>query len=254
MPNDANVTDEIIDRLTEEDYDLLTVEAAERKHTRAVVAAALVTAIDVLRSQSLDPTMPARAGDRENRIQALQRELHPLISADYRKLYNHEKRHWQQLVPFVGIQTAKDLNGIVKANIFKARFPKPVVETIVTHTPINGHLPREWFRAQGERFETLFVGQVREGVRQKESLNQVTARVKKNLAPRLQRDAETLVRTAQAAITNEARQKLYEENADLLRGQQAINPLDNRTSDICRARAGMAWTMDGAPFPGTGTT
>jgi len=43
----------------------------------------------------------------------------------------------------------------------------------------------------------------------------------------------------------------YKANADIIRGVQWMAILDNRTSDICKALDGQAWTLDGAKLPGT---
>lgn len=66
-----------------------------------------------------------------------------------------------------------------------------------------------------------------------------------------QRHAETLVRTQIQAAANRARYETFVRNPELIKGLQAKNPLDARTSTICRARAGKAWTLDGRALKGT---
>jgi hypothetical protein len=48
-----------------------------------------------------------------------------------------------------------------------------------------------------------------------------------------------------------ARMATFQENADLIKGVQWLSVLDNRTSDICKALDGQAWTLEGKKLPGT---
>lgn len=63
------------------------------------------------------------------------------------------------------------------------------------------------------------------------------------------RHTEALVRTAVQKVSNDTQQELYKENADIIRGQRTVATLDARTSDICMARSGGVWGLDGEPLP-----
>lgn len=63
------------------------------------------------------------------------------------------------------------------------------------------------------------------------------------------RNVGGLVRTAVHGITNSAIQKVYDANADVLRGMQTLITLDLRTSDLCMSRDQASWDMEGKPLP-----
>lgn len=60
--------------------------------------------------------------------------------------------------------------------------------------------------------------------------------------------ADTLVRTANAAIANDAQEKLIEYNSDLVEAKQHLSTLDSRTTDVCKARDLKKWTLDNKPI------
>lgn len=62
------------------------------------------------------------------------------------------------------------------------------------------------------------------------------------------REATTLVRTANASISNQAQAHLIDLNSDILYGKQHVSTLDSRTSDTCRMRDGLRWTIDNEPI------
>lgn len=60
--------------------------------------------------------------------------------------------------------------------------------------------------------------------------------------------ADTLVRTVNAAIANDAQEKLIEYNSDLVEAKQHLSTLDSRTTDVCKARDLKKWTLDNKPI------
>lgn len=60
--------------------------------------------------------------------------------------------------------------------------------------------------------------------------------------------ADTLIRTANAAIANDAQEKLISYNSDIVEAKQHVSTLDNRTTDICKVRDLKKWTLDNKPI------
>lgn len=69
------------------------------------------------------------------------------------------------------------------------------------------------------------------------------------LADVSQRNAETVVKTAIAHVSNEARQKVYEKNDDIIDGYEWVSTLDSRTSAICRGLDGQKFKVGKGPLP-----
>jgi hypothetical protein len=97
---------------------------------------------------------------------------------------------------------------------------------------------------------------------EEETIPQILKRVRGTKAKRYKdgimnitkHDAMTLTRTSVFSVNNDARNTVFFENKTLVRGRQAINPLDERTTTICMARAGHAWSLNGEPMEGTSGT
>jgi SPP1 gp7 family putative phage head morphogenesis protein len=117
-----------------------------------------------------------------------------------------------------------------------------------------------WERQAGGLQET-FTRELRAAVFAGETTDQVVRRVRGTAALKYKdgimetsrRGAEAVVRTSAQSIVNDARMKVYQNNADVIKGVQVQVTLDNRTSAICMARSGFAWDLDGEPLPGTDT-
>ncbi len=126
---------------------------------------------------------------------------------------------------------------------------------------------RDWWKRQ--RLSTLrrYQDALRKGVSEGDDLSGLIARVRgdavrvhgKTTYPNAiirtsEREARALVETSLSKLENDVRFDTYKANSELVRGVQMMNPLDNKTSPICRARfagGAPAWTLDGKPFPGT---
>ena len=60
-----------------------------------------------------------------------------------------------------------------------------------------------------------------------------------------------LVDNAANTTINDTMTLTHSDNADTLKGWQALTVLDNRTSLICISRTGAAWDLEGNPIPGS---
>ena len=79
-------------------------------------------------------------------------------------------------------------------------------------------------------------------------------RISQQVFPRHRAQANALVATSVNAVSNRARTETFKENDDVIKGQQQVSTLDNKTSDICISYSGMAWDLEGEPLPDTNTT
>jgi len=57
-------------------------------------------------------------------------------------------------------------------------------------------------------------------------------------------NARTIVRTGISHMGNTARDMVYSENSDIVKGYQWVSTMDNRTTDICIHRDSMTWFYD----------
>lgn len=136
--------------------------------------------------------------------------------------------------------------------------PTPVtLRALVTSDPIGGSLFKEviddWGRARSRRIRES----IRMGVVQGETIDQMVRRVRGTRARQFQdgvlaisrRGAQAIVRTSVNAVSSKARELVYEENDDLVKGVRWVSTLDGRTTAICRARDGRIWPAGEGPRP-----
>jgi SPP1 gp7 family putative phage head morphogenesis protein len=118
---------------------------------------------------------------------------------------------------------------------------------VVTH-PLQGKTLRQW-TAQLETGDVSRVqGQITMGYLEGESVPQVVRRVRQ-VATVTERGAETLVRTSMTHINARAVERNAAANPGLFERYQWVSVLDNRTTPVCRARAGKAFSHGSGPLP-----
>jgi len=123
--------------------------------------------------------------------------------------------------------------------------------------PSGENLLEPFLKSISERSAARLSNEIRVGYYQGESLNQVLQRVRGTRAAgyrdgviaRVGTDANTLVRTALQHTASQARQAVWEENAEHMRGVIWISALDSRTSTQCRALDRQIFPIDEGPRP-----
>ena len=128
---------------------------------------------------------------------------------------------------------------------------------VVTSDPFSGKLMKEWVAD----LTSSEIGRVKQAVRvgllEGETTDQIIRRIKGSRALQYRdgvlevsrRHAETWVRTAMTHTTSRARELLFIENKDLIKGVKWISTLDTRTSPICQSRDGKVYPVDEGPRP-----
>ena len=139
---------------------------------------------------------------------------------------------------------------------------------IASDTMIQGAVSREWWSRQSTGFTNKFKDEMRMGMLKGENLAQLKKRIvqdvidftnipKRDIIRTAKRNAEALVRTSTLTVMREAHLDVYSANLDVLDGVQWLSTLDSRTTEQCRARDGLVWTLPdyqpkghNIPFPG----
>jgi hypothetical protein len=170
---------------------------------------------------------------------------------------------------YSGIQTELDLMGIAKheaaatqkalATIgLDAAMPTAsVLKAMVSDTLLQGAPLSAWWAKQAEDTAFKFASQVRQGVAQGETMQQIITRIvgseKKGISGIMEvsrRNASTLVHDSVMQIANSSRMTTFKDNDDIIKGMQQLSTLDSHTSAICVAYSGAQWTLEGKPMGG----
>lgn len=140
-------------------------------------------------------------------------------------------------------------SSFAQVGITAALPPRTVLERIANATLVQGATIGDWFKSLQTQTRFNLTRAVRLGVSLGETNAQIAKRIlsQSDKGPEVfaetRRNANAIVRTSVATISNEVRQATYEENQDVVQGVQWLSTLDGRTSDICIARSGLVWLL-----------
>jgi SPP1 gp7 family putative phage head morphogenesis protein len=126
-----------------------------------------------------------------------------------------------------------------------------ILNTIVTNHPLQGALLNHWVQDLSRKKVQLVSNAIRLGMVQGETTDQIIRRIRGTQAnsfrdgvlniPR--NSAEKLVRTAVNQVSTQARDQLYQENDDIVKGWQWVATLDTRTCIECADRDGQVFDV-----------
>lgn len=172
--------------------------------------------------------------DRAQLMKEFRAELRKLLRGLSRSEADFERRALESAIPVrIGIEGAT---------------PARLREALTLEPFGNGSPLREWFRRLQLADIARVTDAVRLGVAQGEPIPDIVRRVAGTRANRFRdgvlatsrRNAEVVVRTAVNHVSNSAREKVWEENEEIIQFLQWNATLDGRTSRICQVRDGQA--------------
>lgn len=132
------------------------------------------------------------------------------------------------------------------------------MKALVSDTLLQGAPLKDWWAKQAEDTGFKFAAQVRQGIAQGETLQQIIIRVagsKRLGTPGVmdiaRRNASTLVHDSVMQVSNDARMATYQANSDIIKGYRQLSTLDSHTSKTCIAYSGAQWDINFKPINGT---
>lgn len=182
----------------------------------------------------------------KRQLDALLREIGSIIDENYARIESFLDATGKSLFSTAYQAESIIYNNWVGAQIF-ASVPVYRLEAAMTVPLFEGQALGDWWKRQADDLKFKLEGIIRQaniiGETQQSTIKQVKDRL--NIT---RNHAETLIRTGNAAIANDAQEYLIERNADLLEGKQQLSTLDSRTTPVCRFRDGLKWTIDNKPI------
>lgn len=257
-------TDDIHDAIIIHAIDLDRVQVNNRNKILAFLMdlqSDLIAAID-----KFDVTGTNSNTIKLRRLKALQKQTDATISSVYRDISASSVSDLRQIASLEASFGATALNAGIGADIASSvAMTAKQLDVLVTTAMIEGAPIREWWQGQSNGLKRRFLNEMRLGISRGEAIPQLMQRVRGTRARGFtdgimsvsRREAAALVRSSVQVVSNDARIQTYEDNSDLLKGIQWVSTLDTRTSDICKALDGKAWTIDKKPighsfrFPGS---
>jgi len=140
-----------------------------------------------------------------------------------------------ELLSPVGIETTLPTVGFIREAI-NAR-------------PFQGKLLSEWFDDLSKSVQRDLERQLKIGLIEGESIPELTRRVQTATLDTARRNAATIARTATNHVTTQAREAVYRENEDVMKGVEWVSTLDARTTETCMALDTQVFPIDSGPRP-----
>lgn len=129
-----------------------------------------------------------------------------------------------------------------------------VIGSAVIAIAVNqGRTMEQWLDIFQDSDQQKIVEAIQLGYSQGQSVNDIARRIAGTKANNFtdgilsinRRNAEAIVRTSINSISNQAREKVWEANSDIIKALRWTSVLDGRTSAICRSRDGMYVALRG---------
>lgn len=256
--------DDVLDGLLDHEVRLRAVQnAAVRRALRKVAALREAMHRLVTRGLADFPAGARPTAAERRRIERLLRELDRVAASTMSEVVAELRRE--------AIAVGQYEAGYVRDLMSKAVKPEmvglslPVVEAgrlaaIIGEAPFGGQVFSEWAASVSAAAARNVRAVVRSGILRGEPVPEIARRAFGRAVRRggvwmrvggafevTTRHAETMVRSAYSAATNAARTATYQANEDILKGVEWVGTLDMSICQLCMARDGLLYTLDGKP-------
>lgn len=241
----ASVNEAIFDQSVRHAIFLERFKGGEAK---AVVAAYRELERDLLAQLARrDPTAVKGRYSRARMLKLLE-DARRVISGFNKQFELDFSGRMRELAAFEAALQVKMLEGAVSIGLDWALPSVSQVRAAIFAEPMQGRLLKEWFGALDAVTQDRVKAAIRLGVLEGQGLREIGQRITGAVAM-ARKGAEMVARTAVNHVSQVARQTVFEENADIVKGVRWVATLDTRTSAVCRARDGAVYPLDSGPRP-----
>jgi len=117
-----------------------------------------------------------------------------------------------------------------------------VLKNLVNTVSFDGHKLSAWMKGYSNALKVDMMKQIKVGIATGESLTNIGTRISNVLGYKT-KQAEYIARTAVCDIVHKAREEVFENNQDVIKGVQWVSTLDDRTTEICIALDGKTFEI-----------
>jgi hypothetical protein len=185
----------------------------------------------------------------KRRVEAFFKETNKVIARRYQQL--QLEFAYSELARTVAIDLQYGLQTVLGVDAMY--LPRnSYFASLESNVMILGAPSADWWRGQSEDLQFKFAQQVRQGLANSETNQQIISRiVGKNGEPGVmetaRRNAAALVQTSVQAVANDARRETFKANSDVISGIRQVSTLDSHTSLVCVAYSEAEWDLDFKP-------
>jgi hypothetical protein len=253
---ELTANEQLLDALLRHQIGLLRLAGGIRNRVLALLDATEKDARQLIveaSRRSLGFDRPAQV----RRLERLLREM-AIVRGD---AWRDVRELWREEFFRLAVQEARSFDGLLKTVVpvdLQTVLPNARrLRAIVTTQPFEGRVLRDWARSIQRADRERIEAQIRIGLTQGESGQQVARRVVGTARLRgtdgvteiTRRHAAGITRTATNAIANQSRREYFEENSALVERELFVATLDSRTTRICASLDGRIEDVGELPTP-----
>jgi len=256
----TSFADQLADDFIRHGINLQRLEAGTRRKVLEIINRLAQDLTAELRR--IDPTGVERTIYAQQRAQKYLSIAQQRVTNAYKDIERIIGSDMKDMVKLEGDYTASLINGKLQVGLITGVLSAETVNAIVTSTLLfNGERLHDWMLAEKNNLLRALRGVVNQGITQgtpipdmvKQVMGTKAAGYSDGIMKLGRARAVTIVRTAANGILNEARDQVYANNSEVIKGKQWFSTLDTRTSQICMALDGASWDLEGNPIKGTTT-
>lgn len=181
-------------------------------------------------------------------------ELHKVTALILREGYSDLSSELKAGLRDLAVQEGQFQTSLLNKSVgaVDVTFAVPGIQTLraVVNTNVRGAIIDDWFKSMSRNDANAVIQQVNIGLVEGDSIDSMVRRVvgtRRNqftdgVLQTSRRNAKALVRTSVNHVSSQAREAVYKENEDMIKGVRYVATLDSRTTDICAS-------LDGRVFP-----
>ncbi|UTC27957.1 hypothetical protein [Stenotrophomonas phage A1432] len=246
MAKPAN--EEILDATVRHQIKLLRFSQGQANKAASLLAQSDDELVALLKTELTDTSAA--------RINALLKEVRRMRAAVAQEIQGQIQGDMNELAPTEAEWESSMIQGATPMVLSFNQVPATVLKA-VAGSPINGIPLEGWLGKMAANDVSRIEQQVRLGVLQGETIDQMVGRIrgtkaagyKDGVLETTRREAEMIARTATNHVSTGARQATWDANADIIKGVRWVATLDGRTSPVCQSRDGEIYPLDKGPRP-----
>jgi hypothetical protein len=253
----ASLNDEIVDAVIARSVNLSRLSAGETRKILALLRRLELDLVDQL--ERVNPTGATRTAFQQDRLERLLKIVRQVSREHYAGMQQALTTDLKDVAELEGQFALNAINTPVGFELASVALSTPQLRALASETLINGSSLKTWWGRQSVDLQRRFTDTIRSGMMQGDSLQQLLNRVRGTRAlgytdgimQTSRRSAETLIRTATAAVSQAAADATWAENDDVVKAVKWVATLDLRTTVLCMARDGHLYSVpDHKPLDG----
>lgn len=233
------------DAILRHSLEILRVAAGHEKRVETIMME--------LARELRDLIATARLNDQQRRaVDALIAQADEIIALGYQRAGAVSDGH--ALAVIVAEKTQEIMEDVIPTTIkmpSDAMLMQLTTDVLIQGSPASAH-----WKKQSANLAFQFAAQVRQGIQNNETQEQIVARVigRRGYPGIMQvplNQARGLVHSSVMSAANQARLATFRKNSRIIKGVRWLATLDGKTCPTCMAMDGEAWNLDGEKLKGT---